>query len=332
VSIALVNGGKGDGATALTVSGSILDPTKITAADIVGGVNAATGAETGLEVVRQVFPKLGMVPGILLAPRFSKDPMVCAALQAKCRKINGVFDAVCFVDIDSSASGARKYTDVANQKVKQGATSREAYGLWLYGKIGSTIYSGSSLAAAAAVYNDSLYNDTPNASPSNVSVPISSACLEDGTEVLMDQEQGNVLNEQGVATFIRSGDFVVWGNETCCYPKNTDPKDAFLCVRRFFNHSWTSFVLDNMSKLDKPMNKKRLQSIIDSENMKGSVYVSTEVCASYSMKADPDRNTTAELVAGHYSFYQFCTPFPPFKQINNTMEYEAGALTSALSL
>ena len=63
-----------------------------------------------------------------------------------------------------------------------------------------------------------------------------------------------------------------------------------------------------------------------------SVYVSTEVCASYSMKADPDRNTTAELVAGHYSFYQFCTPFPPFKQINNTMEYEAGALTSALSL
>ena len=48
VSIALVNGGKGDGATALTVSGSILDPTKITAADIVGGVNAATGAELSL--------------------------------------------------------------------------------------------------------------------------------------------------------------------------------------------------------------------------------------------------------------------------------------------
>lgn len=50
------------------------------------------------------------------------------------------------------------------------------------------------------------------------------------------------------------------------------------------------------------------------------------------MKADPDRNTAAELVAGHYSFYQYCTPFPPFKQINNTMEYEAGALASALSL
>ena len=327
VNIVIVTGGKGDGATTLTVTGSILDPTKVTAADIVGGVSASTGAETGLEVVRQVFPKLGMAPGIILAPRFSKDPLVCAAMQAKCRKINGVFDAVCYIDIDSSTTGAKKYTDVAGQKVKQGATSREAYALWLYGKIGTAVYSGSALAAAATVYND-----CPNASPSNVSVPISAACLEDGTEVLMDQEQGNVLNEQGVATFIRSGDFVVWGNETCCYPKNTDPKDAFLCVRRFFNHTWTQFVLSNQSKLDKPMNKKRLQSIIDSENMKGSVYVSTEVCASYSMKADPDRNTAAELVAGHYSFYQYCTPFPPFKQINNTMEYEAGALASALSL
>lgn len=332
VTIALVDGGLGDGATTLSVTGNILDPSMVTADDIVGGVNVATGAETGLEVIRQVFPKLGMVPGIILAPRFSKDPMVCAAMQAKCRSINGTFDAVCYVDIDSSASGARKYTDVANQKVTQGATSREAYAIWLYGKIGDTIYSGSALAGAATVYNDSLYNDTPNASPSNVTVPISAACLEDGTEVFLDQEQGNVLNDQGVATFIRSSDFVLWGNETCCYPKNTDPKDMFLCVRRFFNHTWTSFVLDNRAKLDKPMNKKRLQSIIDSENMKGSVYTSNEVCASYSMKADPDLNTTAELVAGHYHFYQYCTPFPPFKQINNTMEYEAGALSTALAL
>ena len=333
VSLALIIGGAGDGATTLTVSGSILDASKVTADDIVGGVNAATGAETGLEVVRQVYPKLSKAPGILLAPRFSKNAQVCAALQAKCRKINGLFNAVCFIDLDCSADGAQKYTDVAEQKTKQTATSREAYALWLYVKVGETVYSGSSMAAAATVYNDSQNGDRPVASPSNVTIPISAACLEDGTEVLMDQEQGTFLNDLGIATFTRSGtDFVIWGNETAAYPKNTDPKDMFLCIRRFFNYAWTSFVLDNMSKLDKPMNPKRLQSIIDSENMKGSVYVSTEVCASYSMKADPDRNTTAELVAGHYSFYQFCTPFPPFKQINNTMEYEAGALTSALSL
>lgn len=333
VSLALINGGAGDGATTLTVSGSILDASKVTADDIVGGVNAATGAETGLEVVRQVYPKLSKAPGILLAPRFSKNAQVCAALQAKCRKINGLFNAVCFIDLDCSADGAQKYTDVAEQKTKQTATSREAYALWLYVKVGETVYSGSSMAAAATVYNDSQNGDRPVASPSNVTIPISAACLEDGTEVLMDQEQGTFLNDLGIATFIRSGtDFVIWGNETAAYPKNTDPKDMFLCIRRFFNYAWTSFVLDNMSKLDKPMNPKRLQSIIDSENMKGSKYVSEEACASYRMVADTEKNTAAELVAGHYHFCLYCTPFPPLKQVNVTMEYEASSLVTALNL
>lgn len=333
VSLALINGGAGDGATTLTVSGSILDASKVTADDIVGGVNAATGAETGLEVVRQVYPKLSKAPGILLAPRFSKNAQVCAALQAKCRKINGLFNAVCFIDLDCSADGAQKYTDVAEQKTKQTATSREAYALWLYVKVGETVYSGSSMAAAATVYNDSQNGDRPVASPSNVTIPISAACLEDGTEVLMDQEQGTFLNDLGIATFIRSGtDFVIWGNETAAYPKNTDPKDMFLCIRRFFNYAWTSFVLDNMSKLDKPMNPKRLQSIIDSENMKGSKYVSEEACVSYRMVADTEKNTAAELVAGHYHFCLYCTPFPPLKQVNVTMEYEASSLVTALNL
>lgn len=333
VNLALITDGAGDDATTLTVSGSILDASKVTADDIVGGVNAATGAETGLEVVRQVYPKLSKAPGILLAPRFSKNAQVCAALQAKCRKINGLFNAVCFIDLDCSADGAQKYTDVAEQKTKQTATSREAYALWLYVKVGETVYSGSSMAAAATVYNDSQNGDRPVASPSNVTIPISAACLEDGTEVLMDQEQGTFLNDLGIATFIRSGtDFVIWGNETAAYPKNTDPKDMFLCIRRFFNYAWTSFVLDNMSKLDKPMNPKRLQSIIDSENMKGSKYVSEEACASYRMVADTEKNTAAELVAGHYHFYLYCTPFPPLKQVNVTMEYEASSLVTALNL
>lgn len=228
VSLALIIGGAGDGATTLTVSGSILDASKVTADDIVGGVNAATGAETGLEVVRQVYPKLSKAPGILLSPRFSKNAQVCAALQAKCRKINGLFNAVCFIDLDCSADGAQKYTDVAGQKTKQTATSREAYALWLYVKVGETVYSGSSMAAAATVYNDSQNGDRPVASPSNVTIPISAACLEDGTEVLMDQEQGAFLNDLGIATFIRSGtDFVIWGNETAAYPKNTDPKTNY---------------------------------------------------------------------------------------------------------
>ena len=64
--------------------------------------------------------------------------------------------------------------------------------------------------------------------------------------------------------------------------------------------------------------------------MRGQVYVSTGVCASYELFLDPDRNTEAELVAGHIYFCQYCTPFPPMKLVTNTMEYQSGALATAL--
>lgn len=229
VSLVLIAGGKGEGAISLTVSGKALDPSLVTAADIVGGVDAATGDETGMEVIRQVYPKLGVTPGILIAPRYSANATVSAALQAKTHDINGVFGAVCIVDVDSSENGARKYTDVKEQKEKQGLTDAHAYAVWPYGKVGDVLYSGSSLAAAVTAYTDAINDDTPYASPSNKSVAIGEVCLEDGTEVVLDQEQANTINGFGVATFLNMNGFHLWGNNTVAYPGITDPKDRWFC-------------------------------------------------------------------------------------------------------
>lgn len=76
LNIVVLPEGKGDEATSLTVSGSQLDPSKVKASDIVGGVDVSSGKETGLEVIRQVYPLLGMTPGILVAPRHSMDATV----------------------------------------------------------------------------------------------------------------------------------------------------------------------------------------------------------------------------------------------------------------
>ena len=332
VSIALIEGGAGDGATQLLVSGTKLDPSKVTADDIVGGVSISTGAETGLEVVRQVYPKIGYVPASCWHPVSRGTP----TSARRCRP-SAAASTAC-----STASAS--WTSTAPQKGRSSTrtwrprrsprrpTSREAYGLWPYCKVGDVVYSGSSMAAAVTVYNDTQYGDVPNASPSNVTAPHPPPpAWRTAPRVLIDQEQGNVLNENGIATWVRAQSrFVLWGNETCAYPSTTDPKDMFLCIRRFFNYTAANFVLNNQQKLDKPMNRRLLDSIIDSENMRGQVYVSTGVCASYELILDPDRNTDAELVAGHIYFYQYCTPFPPMKLVTNTMEYQAGALATAL--
>ena len=110
LNIVVLSTGAGKEATSLTVTGNKIDPSKVTAADIVGGVDNSTGKETGLEVVRQVYPKLSMTPGILLAPRFSKDATVAAALQAKTKSINSVFGAVCALWTSTAATPARPST------------------------------------------------------------------------------------------------------------------------------------------------------------------------------------------------------------------------------
>ena len=176
VNIVVIPGGAGKSATSLTVSGVQIDPSAVTPADIVGAVSAA-GVESGMECIRMIFPKLNMVPGILIAPGWSENAIVSAGLQAKTTRINGVFNCVCIVDIDSSTNGATKYDDVKQQKEKQAVTSANCYAVWLYAKVGDVLYAGSAMAAAVTVATDADNGDIPNVSPSNKAVPISAACV-----------------------------------------------------------------------------------------------------------------------------------------------------------
>ena len=81
--INLISGGKGQSAQTLSVSGKVVDPSVITKTDIIGSYNVASGKETGMELIRQVYPKLGVVPGLLLAPGWSQEPEVGIALAAR---------------------------------------------------------------------------------------------------------------------------------------------------------------------------------------------------------------------------------------------------------
>jgi hypothetical protein len=73
----------------ITATFDYLDPTGVTADDIIGGYNLSTGNYTGLEVVEQVYPALRLVPGFIVAPGYSQIPEVAARMAVKARRING---------------------------------------------------------------------------------------------------------------------------------------------------------------------------------------------------------------------------------------------------
>lgn len=331
ITILAVLGGMANGnAVTLSVSGKAIDPDAVTKADIIGGYNASTGTEKGLEVIRQVFPKLNLTPGLLVCPGWSSDPNIAAALAAKCEGINGVFSCECIVDLDSSAEGATKYTDVGDVKEASAMISPHMDVVWPCARIGDKVYHGSAIKAAYTAYQDAENDDIPNLSPSNVPLSISGICLEDGTEVVLDEQRANVVNSFGVSTFNNYNGWFLWGNRTAAYPSTTDPKDMWFCCRRFFSWWGNSFILTYHQRVDSPANYRLIEAIVDDENVKGNSLVAQGKCAGAVIEYREEENTILDVLDGKIKFHQMLAPYTPAEDIVNVLEFDPTLLQAAL--
>lgn len=318
-------------AETLKVGSKSLNPESVTENDIIGGYDSKTGKETGLEVIRQVFPKLGKVPGQIIAPGWSHKPNVAAVIQSKISGINGSFECSSYIDVPANAGGAVVYTDCKQAKEKTGITSPNAFAVWPLAAVGDKRYYMSAVAAAHTAYYDAQNGDVPNESPSNKSMPITATVLEDGTEVYLDQEQANdMLNANGIVTAINYDGFRLWGNNTSAYPETTDPKDRWIAVRRFFNWDGNNFIRTYFQKVDRPGNKRLIRAIVDSQNVIGNGYVARDYCAGYRIEFREDENPVTELLDGHLTTHTYLAPYIPAEVIENVREYDTGALESAI--
>lgn len=176
-------------AAELDVSYKELDPAKVTENDIVGGYDVATGKYEGSEVIDQVYPRLNDVPGLILAPGWSHLPVVAAVIDAKSRFINSCFNAMNVLDIDSGE--VKNYQDAPTWKSMNSYTSKDSIICWPKARVGNKVYWMSALVAAQTAFTDAINDDVPYVSPSNKRLPITGTLLADGTEVFLDQLQGN---------------------------------------------------------------------------------------------------------------------------------------------
>ena len=323
----------------LLISYTALNPDGVTAADIIGGVNSATGVMTGLELVAQIYPRFGMTPGLLLAPGWASNPNVIAALQAKCENINGCFRCECIVDVASDATGASaspqtaalKYSDVKTAKESLGISSQHAIACWPKAKIGDTVYSMSALIAASIAYQDAANDDVPYLYPSNKNARITGTCLEDGTPVILDQEQANLVNSFGVVTALNHNGFVYWGNNTAAYPSTTDPKDRWIAVRRMFSWWANTLILTYHQRVDDPANYRLVENIVDSENIRGNSFVARQMVAEARCTFLESENPVTNILNGEITFHLYLTPFTPAENIEFILEFNPYALQTALT-
>lgn len=305
-----------------------VDASLVTTADIIGGYDAGTGAETGLETIRQIYPRFGAVPGFLLAPGWSQEPSVAAVLAAKSEGINGIFRCENVVDLDTET--ARLYTDCENAKKTMGLNDPHTIVCWPMGQIGNKVYHMSAVYAAVAAGEDIKNDDVPNLSPDNKLSQLTGTVLKDGTQVLMDNEQANVLNGNGIVTAINNSGWRIWGNNTAAYPEVTDVKERWICCRRFFSWWGNQFIMTYNEKVGNSSDKKLIESICDSENIRGNGYVSQGKCAGIKIEYREDENTAEDMMNGRVTLRQYLAPYTPAEDILNILSFSPEMLRAAM--
>lgn len=327
--ISSLPGGTIGTASIVSVSFTQLDPSAVTAEEIIGGYNSETGVYSGIELVRQVFPQLGIVPNVLIAPGWSHIPEVGAILNVKGVKINGNFNATSVLDIDSSV--AKRFEDSATWKEENNYVAKRSIALWPKVKSGKKTLWFSSIVGALMCRTDADNENVPSLSPSNKLIPIDATVLADGTEVFLDQPQANYLNSQGIMTALNWSGWRTWGNNTSIYPVSVDPKDRFIMVRRTLDWWANTFLLEYFNRVDDPLNFRLIESVIDSENVRANGYIARGHISGASIEFRQEMNPTEDILNGKMTVIQRIGTFTPAENIVNILEFDPTFTYAALA-
>ncbi len=311
----------------ITADFHYLDPSGVVADDIIGGFSG--GVYTGLEVVKQVYPALRLVPGFLLAPKWSQTPEVAARMAVLCRSLNGAFRTMALTDLSTDPGEIADYTEAAAWKSDNGFTSVDMVPCWPKSKNGSDVYHLSTVLACVANVTDAAHDGLPYASPSNKPISGTSAVLDDGTEVLLDRAQANALNDQGIMTLLNGfNGWRTWGNRTGGYPGTTDPKDAFTAIRRMFNWIGNTVILTTDANVDDPINRRLVDLVKGTLTSFLNGLIAAGALVDGKIEFRSDENPTTDLSDGKIKWHLTLTPPSPAQEMEFVLEYDPAALAT----
>lgn len=312
--------------TKVVVTYSHLDSSKVTNNDIIGGYDALTGKSTGIELINSVFPLLRLVPGVLIAPKFSKSTAVAAVMRAKVKNINGNFKAITIVDIDTTV--APVYTDAVTVKNANSLVDSYQDVRWGDLKLGDKEYHFSSQQAALIAYVDSTTGDIPFKSPSNKGLQMD-ALLANGLEVALGPDQAEFLNANGINTALNFiGGWKSWGNRTSAYPGTTDVKDSFIAVRRMFNWIGNTLILSFWDNVDDPTNARLIDTFLDSSNIWLNGLSAQGALLGGRVEFREEENPLTDLLNGKVRLHVFAASPVPAEHIEFIVEFDVEYLNT----
>lgn len=316
--------------TELTISFEAVDVSAIEISDIIGGFDTDTKKYSGFELIDQVFPKYTIIADILIAPGWSHNTEVAAVMAAKAAAINGVFEGKAIIDVDTTV--VKHYSDVPAWKKENNINSKLQILCYPCAKLGDKIFHLSVQTAGRMGKTDIENGGCPAESPSNKTLQIDSTILADGEILLLDTQQANYLNSNGIVTAINFiGGYVLWGNQTACFPSDTSVQNYFISVSRMFAWVANSLILTYWGKIDQKMTRRLIDSIVDSVNIWLNGLVAEEQLQGGRIEFVEEENTTTALMAGKAVFHIYLTPPSPAQELDFILEYDVKYVEAALA-
>lgn len=331
VTVAIVTTGAAKDETRLKATFAQLDPSAVTYEDVIGSYNVKTKAKTGMELIDRVYPKLGLVPSLLLAPGWSHRPAVALALVAKAQSIFSLFTAKVVVDLDTAEGKADSMEEIREYKDKNAYSDRNMIVAWPMVAVGDYKYYYSAQLAAHMEHLSAENGGVPSKSPSNKDIKITGLFTADGKEITMDMDEANdYANACGVVTAINFNGWKCWGNNTAAYPSSSDPIDRWINTVTIFDYMENNFKLTFFQKVDELASYRLIDMVVSGFNMQLNSLQASDDIAGGEIVFEHDENPINEILDGHILFHTYVGGWAPAEHIENVFEFDPTITEAAL--
>lgn len=246
----------------LSVSYSYGDPTKVTAADIVGATTVA-GRRTGLQAAVDVLHLYNLKPRICIVPVFCTQDTVRTAMLSLADQVK----MHSYIDVPVGTTVPQVITSrgVAGP-VNLNTGNVRAVFTYPHLKIGGALHPFSQNLAGLASFVD--LTEGFWVSPSNHELKGVEALERPITWTAGDELcEANQLNAAGIVTAVRGygTGFLAWGNRSAGFPASTDPI-TFICVRAVADILTEAVERAALRYVDQPLNAAKLDAVRETVN------------------------------------------------------------------
>lgn len=290
----------------VSIAYDIPDASLVLAADVIGTVDAGTGAHSGLQALLTAKSSLGIKPRILGAPGLDTQA-VAAELVVIADQLRAF--AYAYADAANTSAEAVLYRgNFGSKRMMVIFPNWLAYDLATDANV-SAPATARALGMRAKIDHQVGWHKTISNMPVNGVVGID----KDVTWDLQDPNTlAGYLNANEVTTLINEKGYRFWGSRTC----SADPLFAFESATRTGDILADTIADAHLWAIDKPMSKTLIDDIVEGVNAKFRELKAQGYIIDAAAWVDQEKNTETTLASGELHIDYDYTPVPPMESLN----------------